>query len=146
MFDEVSRSTSKGHGAATSIPPYGTGKPLHLAIELTIVNIGHSPVFIVGAKSKDPSGRKSIDFNGVCNENEPLEPGGRRRATRELLHHDNYLVGPQSDQKREHFRQNNLFAFQASSVHLPRGSAFHIETGRGTTLAYPATEVCGEAF
>lgn len=143
--EEKLKVALQGHGAASSPPPFGTGEPLHLEIDLTIVNLGNSPVFIVAAALKDPARRRSIGFD-VCNENEPLQPGGRRMSKFKMMHHRPFPEKSWSARTPEQLFQQNLFAFKLLRYICQEDSAFHIETGRGTELIYPATEVCDECF
>jgi predicted HTH transcriptional regulator len=47
--EENLKVSLKGRGAGTAPPPFSTGEPIHLAIDLTLTNLGTSPVFIVSA-------------------------------------------------------------------------------------------------
>lgn len=146
QFEENLKVGLRGHGAASSVPPFGSGEPLHLEIDLTIVNEGNAPVFIVAAALKDPTGRRSIGFSDVCSENEPLQPGGRRKETVRLLHHSPFPQQPWHPRTPEQLFHHNAFTYKLLRFICQVESAFHIETGRGSNLIYPAAEVCDESF
>lgn len=145
-IEEKLKVSLRGHGAGSAAPPFGTGEPMHLAIELTIVNDGHSPVFVVSANLKDVSGTRSISFAEVCNENEPLQPGGRRKATQKLLYHDVFPAGPYAEHRREQLKEVNRFTFTLLRFICQEGSTFQIETGRGNVLTFPTADVCDHSF
>jgi hypothetical protein len=146
QFEEKFRVRLRGSKAANSAPPYSTGEPLRFEIDLTIVNIGRSPVFIVAAALKDPTGRNRLDFKSVCDEKEPLQPGGRRMGKLKLLHHKPFPVTPWSPRTQEQLFEHNSFVYKLLRFICQPGSAFHIETALGTKLVYPAVEVCDEHF
>src|SRR5262249_47270068 len=141
QFDEVLKVSLKGHGAATSPPPFNTGEPFHLAIELTLTNLGPSPVFIVSAELRDASGGHRLTFSDVCNETEALQPGSRRKCIFPLLYHQPFPRGPRHPRTPEQLRQENRWQFRLLRFICQEGSVFQVETGRGTVLTYPATEV-----
>ncbi len=146
QFEEKLKVSLKAHGTGSTPPPFGTGEPFHLEIDLTIVNIGRSPVFIVAAALKDPMGTKSLEFKDICNETEPLQPGGRRRGKAKLLYHKPYPETPRHPRTQEQLFDHNSRLFTMMRFICQPGSAFHIETALGTHLVYPAVEVCDENF
>jgi hypothetical protein len=135
-----------GFGAATSPPPYNTGEPLHFVVELVIINAGIVPVFIVSAMLMDANGKHAITFSDVCNETDALQPGSRRKASMPLFYHQPFAKTPRHARTPEALREQNHWEFRLLRFICQEGSLFQIETGRGTTLRYPAPDVCGEDF
>jgi hypothetical protein len=146
QIEENLKVRLNGFGAATSPPPYNTGEPLHFVVELVIINAGTSPIFIVSAKLMDANGKHAITFSDVCNETDPLQPGGRRKSTMPLLYHQPFLKTPRHARTTEALREQNHFEFRLLRFICQEGSLFQIETGRGTALTYPARDVCGDEF
>jgi hypothetical protein len=146
QFDEVLKVSLNSYGAGATRPPYGSGEPFHLSIDLTLVNLGTSPVFIVCAQLKDAEGKHLLSFSDVCNENEALQPGARRKGRLNLLYHTPFPRGPRHPRTQDALRQENVFVFRLLRFICQKGSVFHVETGRGTTLTYPATEVSDANF
>ena len=147
--DEVLKVSLKGHGACTSPPPFNTGEPMHFVIDLTLTNLGTSPVFIVSADLRDAPGAHvthRLTFSDVCNETEPLQPGGRRKGMLPLLYHQPFPRSPRHPRTPEALREENRFQFRLLRFICQKGSIFQVETGRGTILSFPATEVCDESF
>ena len=103
QFDEVLKVSLKGHDAGTAPPPFNTGEPLHFIIDLTLTNLGTSPVFIVSAELRDAPGRHRLTFSDVCNENEPLQPGGRRKGMLPLLYHQPFPRTPRHPRTRRRY-------------------------------------------
>jgi len=87
-----------------------------------------------------------LPFEDVCNETEPLQPGGRRKGVLTLLYHKPFPRGPWYRRTPEALRQQNWFEYRLLRFICQEGSVFQVGTGRGITLTYPATEVCGDAF
>ena len=145
-FEEELKVSLQGGGAASSLPPFGTGEPMHLKIDLTIVNTGNAPVFIVAANLRDAKRRKSLDFTNVCNEIEPLQPGGRRKSKSKLLHHMPFPENPRSPRTTDQLYKVNCMVYRMLMFICQDNSEFYIQTGRGTDLIYPAIEVCDENF
>jgi hypothetical protein len=144
--DENLKVTLQAGGAATAAPPFNTGEPLHLAIHLTVMNLGTAPVFIVSAKLQDARGRHVLSFSEVCNEKDALPGGARRQETLHILHHRPFPRTPRHPRTPEELREHNVFLFKLLRFICRPGSCFRIETGRGTVLTYPATEVCDGNF
>jgi hypothetical protein len=146
QVEENLKVSLRGHGTGSSPRPFGTGEPMHLAVELTIVNEGRSPVFIVSAKLVYVLEIHTLSFSDVCSENDPLLPSGRRKGLLPLLYHQPFPRGPRHPRTPEALRQENRFEYRLLRFICQEGSVFQIETGRGTTLTFPAKEVCGDAF
>jgi Putative DNA-binding domain len=142
-FEENLKASLKGHGAASSVPPFGTGEPMHLAIDLQVVNFGSSPVFITVAQLADPTRRHLLSFTDICDENNPLLPGGRRKSTLTLLHHTPFKRHTPTQQSLD---DDNRMAFKILKFICQNDSTFIIETGRGTTLSFSAVEISDEHF
>jgi hypothetical protein len=146
QFDEVLKVSLKGHGAGTAPPPFSTGEPMHLVIDLTLTNLGTYPIFIVSADLRDAPGRHTFTFTDVCNETEPIQPGGRRKGQLNLLYHHPFPRTPRHPRTPEALRQENLWQFRLLRFVCQDGSIFQVETGRGSILTFPAREVCDESF
>jgi hypothetical protein len=144
--EETFKIDIKAVGAATSVPPYGTGEPMHLKIELTVINTGSMPVFIVAAALKDKTGSRSLGFSDVCHETEPLQPGGRRKGMLELLFHTPFPKYPHSARTKEALKQDNIFAYKLLRFVCQKDSVFQLETGRGNKHDFPATKICDSNF
>jgi hypothetical protein len=146
QIEENLKVSLTGFGAATAPPPYNTGEPLHFVVELVIINAGTVPVFIVSAKLMDANGKHTITFSDVCNETDPLQPGGRRKARMPLFYHQPFPKTPRHARTPEALREQNHWEFRLLRFICQEGSLFQIETGRGTTRTYPAPDVCGDHF
>ena len=145
-FEEKLKVNLSAYGSASTPPPFSTGEPMHLEIDLTVINEGTTPVFIVSASLRDATTKRYLGFGDVCNEHEGLQPGGRRRGKLKLLHHSPFQLRPNSPRTPEQLFQENTFTYKLLRYVCQRESAFHIETGRGTNLVFPAVEVCDEDF
>jgi hypothetical protein len=55
-------------------------------------------------------------------------------------------VRSNSPRTSEQLFQENSFLYKLIRVVCQKESAFHVETGRGTNLVYPALDVCDEHF
>jgi TIR domain len=146
QFEEKLKVSLSACMKGSSLPPFGTGEPLHLEIDLTVVNIGRDPVFVVAASLQDRSGRTSLGFSDVCSETEPLQPGGRRKGRYKLLHHKPFPEKPWQPCTDEKLYEQNLFEYRVLRFICQADSAFRIETALGTQLTYPAVEVCDQFF
>jgi pimeloyl-ACP methyl ester carboxylesterase len=144
--DEVLKVSLKGYGTGNAPPPFSTGEPFHFVIELILTNLGPSPVFIVSAALTDTRGNHRLSFSDVCNETEPLLPGQRRKGMLPLLYHQPFPRTPRHPRTQEALRQYNVFQYRLLRFVCQKGSNFQVETGRGTTLTFSATEVCDTAF
>ena len=145
-FEERLKVNLKAYGSASTPPPFSTGEPMHLEIDLTVVNEGTTPVFVVTASLRDAMTRRHLSFGDVCNEHEGIQPGGRRRGKLKLLHHSPFLLRQNSPRTPEQLFQENAFTYKLLRYVCQQDSAFHIETGRGTNLVFPAVKVCDENF
>ena len=110
--DQTLKVSVNAAGAGTAQPPFNTGEPYHLDIQLVVANVGTSPVFIVSAKLMDDLGRHSLNFTEVCNENEPLQPGARRRMTFPILYHSLFPRTPRHPMTPDALKHDNLFMFR----------------------------------
>lgn len=146
QFEERLKVSLSACMKGSSLPPFGTGEPLHLEIDLTVINIGRDPVFIVAASLQDHSGSKSLDFSDVCSETEPLQPGGRRKGRFKLLHHKPFPEMAWHPRTVEQLYEQNLLAYRDLRFICQADSSFCIKTALGTQLTYPAVEVCDQFF
>jgi hypothetical protein len=145
-LEENLKVSLKGHGAGTARPPFSTGEPMHFVLDLTLTNLGASPVFIVSADLRDAPGRHTFPFTDVCNETEPIQPNGRRKGQLNLLYHSPFPRTPRHPRTPEALRQENLWQFRLLRFICQEESVFRVETGRGSILTFPAKEVCDESF
>ena len=68
------------------------------------------------------------------------------RRCLDFLYHEPFPKTPRHARTPEALRGQNHWEFRLLRFICQEGSLFQIETGRGTTLTYPATDVCGEEF
>ncbi len=145
-LNEQIKVSLKACGAATAPPPFSTGEPIHLQIDLIITNVGDMPVFIVSASLKDKRLQRSLGFCSVCSETEPLQPGGRRKGALSVLYHQPFSKHARSARTQEALYYENLFCYKLLRFICQEGSVFQVETGRGDILSFPAIDVCDASF
>lgn len=135
--------------SATPAPPYGTGEPIHLEIRLTINNHGSMPVFIVSADLRDHRKMHLVKFSGVCNEDTPIAPGGRRITVNKLMYHDlppNKPPIPRTPFNIENLKGRTRMEFVILRFVCQEASVLCVETARGNVHTFPAVDVCDHGF
>ncbi len=147
--EDIIKVSVRGTIRATAVPPFGTGEPLHLELTLTIINHGSMPIFVVSAALKDESGRNSIDFSGACNEDIPIQPGGRRKATNKLLYHDfppHTPAIPKTAVNLDILKTRTRMEFRILRFVCQKESRLCIESARGNIYNFNSVDVCDEHF
>ncbi len=135
--------------AATAVQHFDPGEPFHLEITLTIINHGSMPIFVVSATLKDERGRHSIRFSGVCNEDNPIQPGARRKSTNKLLYHDfppNKPPIPRTEFNFDILKTRTRMEYKVLRFVCQEQSKLCVETALGIVLTFPAIDVCDERF
>ena len=142
-FDDQLKVNIEARLSSRALEPYGSWEPLHLEVELTITNLGTSPVFVVKAQLADKRSQHLLSFAPVCDELNPLQPGARRKAILSLLYHEKFS---RRIRNQDDLDQENRMAFRILRFICQTDSVFRVETGRGTVLTFPALDVCDDEF
>ena len=86
-FDEKLQVSLHAHGMATTAPPYGSGEPLHLAIDLIVNNVGNSPVLHRSRETERSYGQEKHRLQRRVQREGAAAARGEKKIEDEDVHH-----------------------------------------------------------